>query len=98
MISLAPPDAAELANPRTAQAWKAAKDFEAMTLAQMLTPMFDTVDTSSGPFGGGPGEQAFKPFFTEAIARQMASRGGLGLAVPVFHQMLSIQEQQEALS
>lgn len=94
MIALAP-DAAELASPRAAQAWKAAQDFEAMTLAQLLTPMFDTVDTSAGPFGGGPGEQAFKPFLTDAIARQMAATGGLGLAVPVFRQMLSIQEQAE---
>ena len=69
-----------------------------MTLAQMLTPMFDTVNTASGPFGGGPGEQAFKPFLTEAIARKMAACGGLGLAVPVFHQMLRIQEQAETRS
>ena len=90
------PDAAELATPRAARAWRAAQDFEAMTLSQLLTPMFDTVDTSAGPFGGGPGEQAFKPFLTDAIARQMAARGGLGLAVPVFHQMLRLQEAAES--
>jgi Rod binding domain-containing protein len=89
------PDAAELATPRAASAWHAAQDFEAMALSQLLAPMFDTVDTSSGPFGGGPGEQAFKPFLTEAIARQMVARGGLGLAVPVFHQMLRAQEAAE---
>ncbi len=90
------PDAAELATPQAARAWRAAQDFEAMTLTQLLTPMFDTVDLSTGPFGGGPGEQAFKPFLTEAIARQMAAHGGLGLAVPVFHQMLRAQEAAES--
>jgi len=89
------PDAAELASPRAARAWHAAQDFEAMALAQLLAPMFDTVDTSAGPFGGGPGEQAFKPFLTDAIAKQMVARGGLGLAAPVFRQMLRLQEAAE---
>ena len=59
-----------------------------MALAQLLAPMFDTVDTSAGPFGGGAGEQAFRPFLTEAIARKMAAHGGIGLAMPVWQQMM----------
>jgi Rod binding domain-containing protein len=90
------PDAAERVTPQAAHAWRAAQDFEARALSQLLTPMFDTVDMSAGPFGGGPGEQAFKPFLTEAIAHQMAAHGGLGLAVPVFHQMLRLQEAAES--
>jgi Rod binding domain-containing protein len=95
MVPLAP-DPAELATPQAARAWRTAQDFEAMALAQLLSPMLDTVDLSAGPFGGGAGEQAFKPFLTEAIAKRMASHGGLGLAVPVFHQMLRIQEAAES--
>jgi Rod binding domain-containing protein len=88
------PDAAELAQPAAARAWRAAQDFEAMTISQLLAPMFDTVDTASGPFGGGPGEQAFKPFLIDAIARNMAAHGGLGLAMPVWRQMLRAQENR----
>ena len=33
-----------------------AQEFEAMALNQLLTPIFDTVDGSKGPFGGGSGE------------------------------------------
>jgi peptidoglycan hydrolase FlgJ len=35
---------------------KSAHDFEAMAIGQLLQPMFDTVNTSKGTFGGGPGE------------------------------------------
>jgi len=69
MIASAAPDPAELASPKAARTWRAAQDFEAMAISQLLTPMFDTVDTSAGPFGGGAGEQAFKPFLIDAIGR-----------------------------
>jgi Rod binding domain-containing protein len=88
------PDPAELVRPQAARAWRAAQDFEAMALSQLLAPMFDTVDTSAGPFGGGAGEQAYKPFLTDAIARQMSAHGGLGLAMPVWRQMLRLQEAE----
>ena len=64
-------------------------------MSQLLAPMFDTIDTSAGPFGGGAGEQAFRPFLTDAIARKMAAHGGIGLAMPVWRQMLRLQEKGE---
>jgi Rod binding domain-containing protein len=88
------PTAAELARPGAARAWHSAQDFEAMTLSQLLEPMFDTVDTSDGPFGGGPGEAAVKPFLIEAIGRQMSAQGGIGLALPVWQQMMHLQEAE----
>lgn len=78
------------------KAWRAAQDFEAMALGQLLQPMFDTVDTAHGPFGGGSGEEAWKPMLVDAIAKQLAGRGGIGLAVPVFHEMLRAQEARNA--
>ena len=87
-----PPDAAALANPETAKAWKAAQDFEAMTLGEMLKPMFDTVDTAHDQFGGGAGEATWRPMLVQAMAKQMAAHGGVGIAVPVFQQMLRMQE------
>ena len=74
------------------KAWKAAQDFEAMTLNQFLSPMFDTIDSSGGPFGGGEGESAWKPMMIDSIAKQMSKAGGLGLAQPVFRQMIQMQE------
>jgi flagellar protein FlgJ len=75
-----------------AQLHKAAQDFEAMALGQMLALMFDTVDTAHGPFGGGSAEVAFKPMLVEAIAKQMAAHGGFGLAGPIFDALLRAQE------
>jgi Rod binding domain-containing protein len=87
-----PPDATMLAQPKVAKAWRAAQDFEAMAIGQLLAPMFDTVDTAHGTFGGGDGEAAWRPMLTESLAKQMAANGGIGLAVPVFQQMLRMQE------
>lgn len=73
---------------------KAARDFEAMALGQLLAPMFETVDGSKGPFGGGDGEAAWRPMLTQELARHMANHGGIGLARPVLLQMLRMQEQR----
>ena len=96
--SASPPDAAMLARPEIARAWHAAQDFEAMALGQLLAPMFDTVDAAHGMFGGGDGESAWRPMLTQAIARQMAAHGGIGLAVPVFRQILTMQETSRETS
>lgn len=71
---------------------KAAEDFAAVALTELLSPMFDTVDTANGAFGGGAGEEAFKPMMVAEIAKQIARAGGLGLAEPVYQQMLRLQE------
>jgi flagellar protein FlgJ len=71
---------------------KAAQDFEAMAIGELLKPMFDTVDTASGPFGGGPGEEAWKPMLVQQFAKQIEAHGGLGLAKPVYDAMIRMQE------
>lgn len=63
-----------------------------MALGQLLQPMFDTVKTGDGPFSGGQGEETWRPMLTQELAKQVAKSGGLGLAVPVYHQMLTMQE------
>ena len=73
---------------------KSAHDFEAMAIGQLLQPMFDTVDTSHGLFGGGPGEEAWKPMLVQEFAKQIANHGGLGLAKPVYDAMMRMQEAQ----
>lgn len=71
---------------------EAAQQFEAMAIGQFLAPMFETIDTSKGLFGGGDGEAAWKPILVTELARHIAAHGGVGLARPVMEQMLRLQE------
>ena len=41
---------------------------------------------------GGNGEATWRPMLTQEIAKQIAATGGIGLAAPVFRQMLQMQE------
>lgn len=86
---------ATLTPQQVAKIQRAAQDFEAMALNQLLAPMFETVDTSRGPFGGGEGEQAWKPLMVQEMAKGIARAGGLGLAKPVMEQMLRMQEARQ---
>ena len=69
---------------------KTATDFEASFLTTMMSHMFEGV-TTSAPFGGGEGEEAYKSFLVEAYAKQMAARGGVGVAASVQREMLKMQ-------
>lgn len=88
--SAGPGIATTLSPDQVAKAWKAAQEFEAMSIGQLLQPMFATVE--SGPLGGGDGEEAWKPMFVDAIGKTIEAHGGIGLARPVFAEMLRAQE------
>lgn len=97
-ILAGPPDPLALRSQPAATApdlkiMKAAQDFEAMAIGQMLEPMFDTVDTAKGLFGGGAAEENFKPMLITEMAKQVEQRGGLGLANGIYAQMLKMQEK-----
>jgi Rod binding domain-containing protein len=83
---------------QVARAWKAAQDFEATALTQFLQPMFNTVDLSTGPMGGGSAEAQWQPMLVEAMAKKIESAGGLGIAAPVFRQMIQMQEARSHTS
>ncbi len=89
-LSVAPVRAA--ADPVKLQ--KAAQDFEAMAIGQLLAPMFDTVDTAHGLFGGGAGEETWKPMLIAEFGKHIAAHGGFGLAAPIMAAMLRMQESQ----
>jgi flagellar protein FlgJ len=93
---LSQPNTAPLSRPSVpaepAKVTRAAQDFEAMAIGELLKPMFDTVDTANSFFGGGSGEQAWRPMLVQEIAKQIAAHGGLGLAKPVYDAMLRMQE------
>lgn len=75
----------------TAQMRETAQAFEASFLAQMMKPMFEGLSTD-GPFGGGQGEEMWRSFMVEAMAKQTARAGGVGLADQVLSEMLKMQE------
>jgi flagellar protein FlgJ len=71
---------------------KSAESFEAMAIGQLLQPMFKTVDSSKGLFGGGSAEKTWKPMMVDEMAKMLAKKGGIGIASAVFNEMLRIQE------
>ncbi len=78
----------------TARMRETAEAFEASFLAQMMKPMFEGLKTD-GMFGGGQGEETWRGFMIEAMARQTVQAGGIGLADQVVAQMLKMQEQSQ---
>jgi len=98
-VAAAPPAAASpsgktLSPEQIAKTRQSAKDFEAMALGQMLQPMFRTVDTSKGLFGGGKGEATWKPMLVDEMAKSIVKGGGIGIADAVMKEMLRMQEMK----
>ena len=79
---------------KRAQIAKAAKDFEASFLSVMMGQMFQG-ESLKGPFSGGEGEDAFKSFMSDAMAKQVVRSGGIGLAATVQKEMLKLQGLSE---
>ncbi len=77
---------------RTAKLRQAATAFEAGAIGEMLAPMFNTVDSAHGLLGGGDGEAAWRPMLVQAIGKQMAEHGGLGLADSIYRALMQAQE------
>ena len=72
---------------------QAAQGFEAQVLAQLLQPAFDTVDSATSAFGGGPAEAQWRPMLVEAFATGAARAGqGIGIQDMVLRHMLRLQE------
>ena len=74
-----------------AQAEKAAHDFEAVFMNEILGPMFEGIKTD-GPFGGGPSESIFRSMMIDQYSKTIAAQGGFGLADAVKRQLLHLQE------
>jgi peptidoglycan hydrolase FlgJ len=78
-----------------AQARRAAEEFEAVFLSQVLGTMFQGT-TPEAPFSGGPGEDTFRSFLTDAMARSLAKGGGVGLAGSITRELIKLQESPDA--
>jgi flagellar protein FlgJ len=66
-----------------------------MAIGQMLEPMFATVNSADGLFGGGAGEETFKPMVVTEMAKDFEKQGGIGLAKDIYEQMLKMQEKHK---
>ena len=84
--------AAELA--KRGHTHQTAISFEASFLSTVFQTMFQSVKTSE-PFGGGPGEDMWKSFMAEQMAKQVAKRGGIGVSKSVEREMLKLQGLSE---
>lgn len=68
-----------------------AQEFEALMLAELLKPMFDTAKAPS-LFGGDGAEQSiFGAMLQEKYAEAMAERGGIGIADQVKSALIDLQ-------
>jgi flagellar protein FlgJ len=71
---------------------RAAQDFEAQALSQLLQPAFMATDTSRSAFGGGAAEAQWRPMLLDAMAGAAARSGhGVGIAGMVLREMLRWQ-------
>ena len=79
------------ADPRQAELRRAAEEFEAIFLAQMMAPMFEGLDTD-GLGGGGMGEEIFRPMLIERYAEALSQAGGVGIADSIVRELMRLQE------
>jgi peptidoglycan hydrolase FlgJ len=78
-------------DPRMAEMRRAAEEFEAIFLAQMMAPMFEGLDTE-GLGGGGMGEEIFRPMLIERYADALSQAGGVGIADSIVRELMRLQE------
>lgn len=71
----------------------AAKEFEAVFISQMLTPMFEGIETD-GIFGGGHAEKIYQSMMIEEYGKLITQTGGLGISDSVKAQIIELQSKQ----
>lgn len=70
---------------------KAAEDFEAVFIAEMLRPMTDGLGAET-PFGGGFAEDMWRSTLVDEYGKAIARNGGLGIADAVARELLRLQQ------
>jgi Rod binding domain-containing protein len=75
---------------RKSRAYKAAQEFEAVFLSQMVQEMNIGLK-SDGVFGGGFAEETYRSLMYQEVGRQMAQTGGVGIADAVYQEIIKLQ-------
>lgn len=68
-----------------------AKEYESVFLSQMLTHMFEGIETDS-MFGGGQAEEVYRSMMIQEYGKAMAEAGGIGLSGALKSEMIAMQE------
>lgn len=89
-VQPSPPEAAVSVK----QARRAAEEFEALFIAEMLNPVFESLETD-GLFGGGQGEKIYRSLMVQEYGKAIAEAGGVGIADTVQREILRMQENQQ---
>jgi Rod binding domain-containing protein len=90
---IAPPVPAQTLTPQQLeQTRKAAKDFEAMFVSEMMSHMFEGLETDP-VFGGGPGENMFRGMLIQEYGKKMAAGPGLGISSQLQQMMIQMQQK-----
>lgn len=71
----------------------AAQDFEAVFLSQMMSHMFEGIETDP-MFGGGAGEDMFRSMMIEQYGKQIAQGPGIGISAQLQKTMIQMQQQR----
>lgn len=95
-IATPPPLSASMSlNPRAdAQIARKAEEFEALFLAQMLKPMFESAKTPALFGGDGPEQDAYGSMMQDHYAAAIAARGGVGIADHVKDALIRLQSEK----
>lgn len=67
--------------------WKAAKDFEALLVYQMIRAMRATLNTKESLLYGGNAEDIFQEMLDREYSSLISSNTNLGLAIQIYNQM-----------
>lgn len=73
---------------------QAAQKFEAMFMNEMMSYMFQGLETDS-PFGGGRGEEVFRSLMVEQYSQKIADSGQTKITDMMQKEMLRMQEEQK---
>ncbi len=77
-----------------AEVRRAAEEFEAVFIAQMMAPMFQGLETDE-LFGGGAGEDIYRSVLVEEYGKAIARAGGIGLSDAIQREILRLQEASQ---
>ncbi|CAN1545781.1 chemotactic signal-response protein CheL [Rhabdaerophilaceae bacterium] len=77
--------------PVNRRAWETAQGLEANFFQTMLGTMFAGLE-GEGPMGSGPGQDAWRGMMLENYGKDIAAKGGIGLAPQIYREMLRNQE------